>query len=66
MDSQNRKQMDDLWSEFVSVLGNEYMLTTGYGVYAHLTHRDINQLFDQFLKQSSPLKSFVKETVRKI
>ena len=58
--------MDVLWSEFVSVLGHEYMLTTGYGVYAHLTHRDINQLFNQFLRQSSPLKSFIKKTVRKI
>ena len=66
MNSQNRKQMDAVRSEFFAVLGDEYMLATGYGVYAHLTHIDINRLFDQFLGQSASLRSFAKKTVKQI
>lgn len=66
MNSRNQKQMDAVRSEFFAVLGDEYMQATGYGVYAHLTHIDINQIFDKFLRQSSPARSFAKKTVKKI
>ena len=66
MNLKNRKKMDAIRSEFFSVLGDEYMQATGYGVYAHLTHIDLNQLFDQFLEQSSSARSFAKKMVRKI
>ena len=65
MNSHKGKQMDAVRSEFVSVLGAEYMLATGYGVYAHLTHIEINRLYVQFLEQSSPARDFARKTVRK-
>lgn len=61
----SQKQMDAIRSDFFAVLGDEYLQATGYGVYAHLTHIDINRLFDQFLGQSSPARSFAKTTVKK-
>ena len=66
MKSQDKQQLDATRSEFISVLGHEYMLATGHGMYAHLTHIEINKLFEQFLAQSDPAKAFARRVVRKI
>ncbi len=50
---------------FIETLSDEFMTTTGYGVYAYLNPIAINQLFKQYLQQqSTSLRKFVKTYVR--
>ena len=51
-------------SEFISILGNEFMLHTGYGVYAFLTHQTIYDFYAQYATATVPAQEFAKKLVK--
>ena len=51
-------------SEFLSILGNEFMQSTGYGVYAFLTHQTIYDFYTQYATAETPVQSFAKRLVK--
>ncbi len=51
-------------SAFIETLSDEFIATTGYGVYAYLNPLDINQLFRQYLKHGTSLREFARGYVR--
>lgn len=59
MNKQATKRMN-----FIDMLNEEFLSNTGYGVYAHLSTVEGVNLFDQFIKQSSPAQLFIKSFVK--
>ena len=51
-------------SGFLSVLGNEFMHHTGYGVYAFLNHQAIYDYYDQFATAKVPVQMFARKIVK--
>jgi len=49
---------------FIETLSGDFLLKTGFGVYAFLAPADINHLFKEYLHQPQPLKVFSKSCVR--
>jgi len=53
-------------SIFIETLSDESTLITGYGIYAHLSPLNIEQLFNEFINQSLPVRKFAKRYLRTI
>ena len=51
-------------SEFLSILGNEFMQYSGYGVYAFLTHQTIYDFYDQYATAEIPVEIFARKLVK--
>ena len=51
-------------SEFLSILGNEFMQYTGYGVYAFLTHQTIYDFYSQYATAEVPVHTFARKVVK--
>jgi len=49
---------------FISILGNEFMLHTGYGVYAFLTHQSIYGLYAQYSTDEVSAHVFARKLVK--
>ena len=63
--SNNSSELSVARAVFIETLSDEFIATTGYGVYAYLNPMAINQLFKQYLQQqSTSLRKFVKTYVR--
>lgn len=61
----NSTEMGVARSVFIETLSDEFIATTGYGVYAYLNPMAINQLFKQYLQQhGTSVRKFVKLYVR--
>lgn len=45
-------------SEFINELVEEFFCATGYGVYAHLSYSEINQLYNEFLEEPITVRDF--------
>ena len=60
----NKRTLKISLSDFITVLGDESVSATGYGVYAHLSFSDIDQLFIQFQGQSVSVREFSKKYIR--
>jgi len=51
-------------TEFLSILGNEFMHSSGYGVYAFLTHQTIYDFYTQYATTKIPAQIFAKKLVK--
>ncbi len=51
-------------SEFLSVLSNEFMHHSGYGVYAYLTHQTIYDFYQQYALAKVPVQTFARKLVK--
>ena len=51
-------------AEFLSILSNEFMQRSGYGVYAFLTHQNIYEYYDQYALSKVPLQAFARKLVK--
>ena len=51
-------------SEFLSILGNEFMRYTGYGVYAFLTYEKIYDLYEQYATTEFPVEIYARIIVK--
>ena len=51
-------------SEFLSILGNEFMQYTGYGVYAFLTHQKIYDFYSQYATAEVPVQTYARKLVK--
>lgn len=61
----NNSDIINVRTIFVETLSGEFLLRTGFGVYAFLAPMDINLLFKEYLHQPKTLKIFSKSCVRK-
>jgi hypothetical protein len=52
-------------SEFLSVLGNEFMLSTGHGIYAFFSYQSLYKLYEQYATAEIPVESFAKKLAKK-
>nr|WP_305907309.1 hypothetical protein [Methylomarinum sp. Ch1-1]MDP4520050.1 hypothetical protein [Methylomarinum sp. Ch1-1] len=48
------EELSDARTAFIETLSDEFIATTGYGVYAYLNPLDINRLFRQYLQHGTP------------
>ena len=53
-------------SEFLSILGNEFIQYSGYGVYAFLTHRMIYDFYAQYATAEIPVEIFARKLAKNI
>ena len=51
-------------SDFVDLLSGEFAATKGFGVYAFLSFKDIENLYNDFLDNSMPARVFIKIFLR--
>ena len=51
-------------SEFLSILGNEFMHYTGHGVYAFFTHRTIYSFYEQYTTAEVSVETFARKLVK--
>ena len=51
-------------TEFLSILGNEFMHHTGRGVYAFFTHRTIYYFYAQYATAEIPVEIFARKLVK--
>ena len=61
----NNNDINQVRAIFIETLSGEFLLKTGFGVYAFLAPMDINHLFKEYLHQPQTLKIFSKSCVRK-
>ena len=52
-------------SEFLSILGNEFMQSTGYGIYAFFPYQTLYELYEQYATAEIPVESFARKLVKK-
>ncbi len=51
-------------ADFIDILSGEFTVTKGFGVYAFLSFRDIENLYNDFQHKTVPAKVFIKFFVR--
>lgn len=64
MTIQNKDKIDSSWTTFIETLSDEFTAKTGFGVYAHISPTDINQVYQQYQHSNVPMRLFVREYVR--
>lgn len=64
MKTANKKIVNISEAEFTSVLGDEFVTATGYGVFAHLSYIDITELFFQYANDAVPVRQFARKIAR--
>ncbi len=64
MTTQNTNSVDSSWTVFIEVLSDEFTAKTGVGVYAHITHGDVDQAYQQYQQRKAPMRVFAREYVR--
>lgn len=52
-------------SEFLSILGNEFMQCTGYGIYAFFSYQTIYELYEQYATAEIPVERFARKLAKK-
>ena len=51
-------------SDFLSILGNEFMHHSGHGVYAFFTHRTIYSFYEQYATVEVSVEIFARKLVK--
>ncbi len=51
-------------SEFLSILGDEFMHYSGYGVFAFLTHQMVYDYYGEYVTAKVPVETFTRKLVR--
>ncbi len=64
MTTQHTPQAEGSWTIFIEILSDEFTAKTGFGVYAHITHVDIDQAYHQFQLRNTPMRLFARDYVR--
>lgn len=64
MTTQNTNTEYSSWSMFIEILSDEFTAKTGFGVYAHITPVDVNEVYQQYQLRNAPVRLFVREYVR--
>lgn len=49
---------------FFEILSGEFIAITGYGIYVYLTPVDIDQLFQHFLNNDTPIRKYARQCVK--
>ncbi len=52
-------------SEFLSILGNEFLQGTGYGIYAFFSYQTLYELYEQYATAEIPVERFARRLVKK-
>lgn len=63
MSNEEKKPID--LSEFLSILGNEFMLCTGYGIYAFFSYQTLYKLYEQYATAEIPVERFARTLAKK-
>ena len=63
MSNEEKKPID--LSEFLSILGNEFMLCTGYGIYAFFSYQTLYELYEQYATAEIPVERFARTLAKK-
>lgn len=62
-------EINDMYVErfaFIETLSREFINRTGCGVYVYLNPLDIDQLFNNYMSLSMPIRAFARQCVRKV
>ena len=57
-------EINNARSAFIETLSDEFIATTGYGVYAYMNPLDINRLFKQYQQHGTSPREFAKLFVK--
>ena len=52
-------------AEFLSILGNEFVLCTGYGIYAFFSYQTLYELYEQYAATEIPVERFARKLAKK-
>jgi hypothetical protein len=58
------KKHESLWEQFITVLNDEFVNQTGFGIYAHITPKDLDSAYKEFEDNEVSIHHFVHNYVR--
>jgi len=58
------KEIKVVHAAFFDALSSEFIARTGCGAYVYLSPVEIHQMFRDYLKQSVPIRDYVKRSVK--
>lgn len=64
MTTEQEKQNDSIWWNFIEALSDEFINQTGFGMYAHITPLDVHDVYQEFQQHQAPIRSFARDYVR--
>lgn len=57
-------ELGDTRTDFIEMLSHQFVSMTGCGVYVYLNPLAINSLYNQYLNESMPIRTFARQCVK--
>ncbi|MDT4331706.1 hypothetical protein ACQE3E_12785 [Methylomonas sp. MED-D] len=62
--SNDNLEFGDTRTDFIEMLSHQFVSMTGCGVYVYLNPLAINSLYNQYLSESMPIRTFARQCVK--